>query len=922
MTVRPFCRCLLSAVLPVTIMAGEALAAVSDPSRSYAILVSGGSKKGSNHIRYWGDMALAYTTLRHDFGIPRGNVRVLWASGDPNADLCIAHGHCSTCSSASVPLNAADLDRDGVGDIDGDASLASVEAAFGEISARLKEGDQLFVFFTDHGNKYGFESFADYALDPFASLLLWDGEILTDWMLASWTRDLPCPVVTALECCYSGGVMKDVMESTGVRFVATAADYNQSHAGSTKPWFDQWVYQFFSALRGYYPTSGKDPRGRGKDCLADTDGDGAVSILEAARFAYLKRYASDYPQYAESWQGCGASLFPAATRDGDEVRAFAAAHESERQPFRGFRKAYSLKLKGGTVSPGPADGIEFTYERRKLSAPVTSTDKKGNVLGFLRWSVSPSTADLGVDFDIRSTETVFTMPDKAVTFTPTYALSEKYPCRITLWAEGDRPDRDSGAFRWSPDGSAWYRVGDEAHVAVGTCTLRWKSLSNAWKAPSKTTKVKLKAGETYENAASPAVFTYVPALGVRIQTLSEGKWLDYTESGKVSGIASSGRVAIGKSVKLKATAAKNFVFAGWFYEGGETCLALDSQWSFKMPADDLALVARFVTKEHDAASMAFSLDGRVLESGGSEVFAETNVMCGVQLDWPIVSQADSSTTVKASGLPAGLSLKRDSVTKAYRVTGVPSSPSKIAKKATIPTPSKVKFTMTTAGKNTRTYWVWLTVNPLPAWAYGTFSGFATADEELGSDAGVATLTVASSGKISGKFAIGGTNWTYSATGYSSFLDDEIETNRVFSLDGTAKVNSRLKQAIEVDVVSGWILENPTNRLGCSSAEGRAERGGFSLRRNVWKDKSFDVRPTAAKKSLADQGHTNATVKITSAGAVTYAGKFNDGTTMSASSTTAFLDWDETIRAWMIVPWTKKRLGFIDLIEIENKKGGQ
>lgn len=923
MTVKFSCVRFLSVVLAIVAVAGDLLAASPDPSRSYAILVSGGSKKSSNHLRFWGDMSLAYGTLRRNCGVPRENIRVLWGAGDPTVDLCKAGGKsCSQCGSASIPLNPFDLDRDGVGDIDGEASFENVERAFSEIGSRLTADDQLFVYFTDHGATYGFDSFVEAALAPFSTILLWDGEILTDWMLASWTRNLSCPVILAMECCYSGGMIADMLDSDGIRFLTTAADYRPAHGIIGESGYDPWPYQFFSALRGYYSKNSKNLQERGANCPADIDGDGTVSFLEAARYAYRKRSQFDQPQYAESWQGCGALLFPAATLTADEVRSLVEAHASERQAFRGFRTAHSLKLKGGAVSPGPADGIEFTYERRRLSAPATSADKKGNVLGFLRWSVSPSTADLGADFDIRAPETVFTMPDKAVTFTPTYALSEKYPCRITLWAEGDRPDRDSGAFRWSPDGSAWYRSGDEAHVAAGTRTLRWKSLSNAWKAPSKTTQVKLKAGETYENAAAPAVFTYIPEIRVKVQTLGEGQWLDFPDSGKVSGIASSGHVAVGKSVKLKATAEKGFVFAGWFVEGDANRLALDAQLSFKMPEDDLALIARFVTKEHDEQSMSFSLDGRSLTSGGADVFVETNVMCGVQLNWPIVSQADSVTTVKASGLPSGLSLKRDAETKAYYVTGVPSSPSKVAKKATVPTPSKVKFTMTTAGKNSKTYWVWVTVNPLPAWAYGTFAGFAAGDE-TGADAGVATLTVASSGKISGKFALGGTNWTYSATGYSFFHDDEIETNRIFSLDGVAKVNSKVKQALALDVVSGWMLENPTNRLGCSSAEGRVERGGgFSLRRNAWKDKALDVRPTAAKKSLAEQGYTNATVKVTSSGAVTYSGKFNDGVKMDASSTTAFLDIDETIRAWMILPMTKKRAGFVDLIEIEKTKGEQ
>ena len=78
------------------------------------------------------------------------------------------------------------------------------------------------------------------------------------------------------------------------------------------------------------------------------------------------------------------------------------------------------------------------------------------------------------------------------------------------------------------------------------------------------------------------------------------------------------------------------------------------------------------------------------------------------------------------------------------------------------TPSKVVFTVTTAGKSTQTFQVDLYIDPLSAWAVGTFDGGAgngelgtgngesASAEAMADERGTAALTIAVSGKISGK----------------------------------------------------------------------------------------------------------------------------------------------------------------------------
>ena len=186
-----------------------------------------------------------------------------------------------------------------------------------------------------------------------------------------------------------------------------------------------------------------------------------------------------------------------------------------------------------------------------------------------------------------------------------------------------------------------------------------------------------------------------------------------------------------------------------------------------MPDEDVDLYAVFVTVEADKGSIRAGLNGGGLPAPaeGEPVSLETNVTAGVYLEWSIAADALSQTTVKVSGLPSGLKftakdiLKKGSKTEveipANTIYGAPTAASKVdAKKGVVP--SDVKITVTTAGKSSITYLVKLTVDPLPDWAVGSFDG------PVDGDAGTVSLTVAASGKISGKMLEGGKTWTLSA----------------------------------------------------------------------------------------------------------------------------------------------------------------
>ena len=85
----------------------------------------------------------------------------------------------------------------------------------------------------------------------------------------------------------------------------------------------------------------------------------------------------------------------------------------------------------------------------------------------------------------------------------------------------------------------------------------------------------------------------------------------------------------------------------------------------------------------------------------------------------------------------------------------------------------------------------LKVEGLPAWAKGTFNGVV---RESG---GLATVTVSSVGKISGKFYEGGTNWTLSAASYTGATSAAAPVAGVSAGDAFMCTNVVAKYAYKV-----------------------------------------------------------------------------------------------------------------------------
>ncbi len=154
-------------------------------------------------------------------------------------------------------------------------------------------------------------------------------------------------------------------------------------------------------------------------------------------------------------------------------------------------------------------------------------------------------------------------------------------------------------------------------------------------------------------------------------------------------------------------------------------------------------------------SLDFNKAGGVVEGG----------VVGLKYGDLLAFTATEGAKVTASGLPAGIALANLGG-GAYAFTGFTTKAGTYL----------VTVTVTLNGKSVRQR-VALKVEGLPAWAKGTFNGAVMGGSPSSAtdpDAqervplrGLATITVSSVGKISGKFYEGGTNWTLSAASYTA-----------------------------------------------------------------------------------------------------------------------------------------------------------
>ncbi|MDD2236518.1 MAG: C13 family peptidase [Kiritimatiellae bacterium] len=277
------------------VRASRAINCTGSVSNCYAVIISGGSSPVANATRFWGDAAAVYSTLTRTYGYPKTNIFTYISDGtNPAVDAVdyILYDYVNS---------PVDLDGDGLADTLGEASSANVSNVFLYLQGVLQSNDQLFVFVTDHGGHTAGGAERDSAL------ALWNEEVFRDTEMEALTTNIPCPILFVMEQCFSGGFIDNLDQPQ--RVIATAAAYNNtSSGGDTYLWYDQWCYEWISAMRGFYPVTNQ-PWANSTACNADFNGDGFVSFREASHYANLHAPPDDTPQYNDAPEYLGSRLF-------------------------------------------------------------------------------------------------------------------------------------------------------------------------------------------------------------------------------------------------------------------------------------------------------------------------------------------------------------------------------------------------------------------------------------------------------------------------------------------------------------------------------------------------------------------------------------------------------------------------------------
>lgn len=246
----------------------------SSMENNWAVIISGGGSKYSNHERYWNDCSAIYSSLIHIYGYRKDRIKVLISDGtNPDSDRLLINGGYD-----SSPL---DLDGDGLPDIEYAATKNNLKAVFNNLGQTLSDKDNLFIFTTDHGGSIGGNS----------TMVLWNNEIIYDYEFSNLLNSIKANTINiVMEQCYSGGFIDDLKKDS--RVIATACKSDEVSYATSDRTYNEFVYHWISAVTGKMPN--------GTKVNADTNNDGIISMSEAFNYARSKDKEKETPQYSST----------------------------------------------------------------------------------------------------------------------------------------------------------------------------------------------------------------------------------------------------------------------------------------------------------------------------------------------------------------------------------------------------------------------------------------------------------------------------------------------------------------------------------------------------------------------------------------------------------------------------------------------
>ena len=238
---------------------------IKNSPNSYAVIISGGINTYNNWIRYWNDCSFVYQMLVDRYGYKKENIYILMAGGkDPAWE-----NHYWLVGTPNFGFGAGknyDLDNDGQEENIYPATNEYINQIFNNLSTKISNKNDLFIFSTDHGDSDG-------------SMMLWNEEkISTSEFALQLNKVSQAKSISVLMGqCFSGAFVESLQGDN--RIICTAANSQESSYATPRlesPYwkvnlYDEFVYKWIKAH---------------KNLDSDINGDGKVSMLEAFKYAY------------------------------------------------------------------------------------------------------------------------------------------------------------------------------------------------------------------------------------------------------------------------------------------------------------------------------------------------------------------------------------------------------------------------------------------------------------------------------------------------------------------------------------------------------------------------------------------------------------------------------------------------------------
>ena len=441
------------------------------------------------------------------------------------------------------------------------------------------------------------------------------------------------------------------------------------------------------------------------------------------------------------------------------------------------RDAGTNSLKATVKNPSKTKGV------KKYDVTVSADEAKGVAAGTGSWYKGATLtvkakAKTGYAFagwyDLATGKKVSSSASYTFTVSKARTLEARFSKRYYVRALADPAD---GA---TVTGSGWYAKGKTATLKAAAKShfkfLGWYA-AKADDPNAPDTAAKLSSSATYKPVVKGDVTVFA-------RYRSEPRLEIFKTSG--GSVTGANKYAKGKTATLTAKVSSGYAFLGWFDFDGNL-VSQSTTYKYVMGAEGVVFMAKF-KKESELAAPVLDWN------------APMNLTVGVSYSAKPKASGEAEVKIASvSGLPAELAYASG------KVSGVPTT----AKTNTV----SVKVALKTNAKKTWTLKQRLVVEPLPAWAKGTYHGGSEKPMQ-------AKLTVASTGKASGKLNFAGVVWTLTGTKYSK-LDREART-ATMSLTATKGTTKKtVAVTVGADELGGW---------AASETSGFA----FEARQNLWK----------------------------------------------------------------------------------------